>query len=181
MNQEIKNWLLFNQALSGDERAWKLLVVDFRDRLYELIFSICRSRDIAKDIVQESFIRLQKRGVPEKKGSFSAYLTTIAFRLALKEKSRNKSESCDTTLDSEMPAQEFNPLQKVMRAEQVIALGRAILELEEHHRQVIVLRFQLDHSYLEIAEILDLPLGTVKSRIFTATKMLLKIMNREGH
>ena len=162
------DWENLLDAKRGDDESADYIFNKYYHPLVRMTMLITGSIDSAKDIVQETFIRLVKKKIKQKEGNFKSYLTTIAYRLALKEKYRKrKTIGLDSIIEkgySDVPAlkQEQFEMQKIV--------FDTIQNLEENKKEILVLRFYGNHSYEEIAEITGVPLGTVKSRIFYAVK-----------
>ena len=136
------------------------------------------STDAARDCVQETFVRVLDSVVYHQRGSLRAYLSTIVYRLALKERIRlNRTNPPGT---AEPASADPSPLEDAIASERQREVARALLALPLHHREVLVLRFHGDLSYEEIADITGVPLGTVKSRIFQAVKSARKKMKERG-
>lgn len=139
---------------------------------------ILGSSAAAQDLVQESFIEVIRKRPRHRNGSFGAYLSTVAYHLALKEKKRNGRfvplEGFDREADSD------SPLDEVLSKEKERTVARVIRSLDRDHRDILVLRFYGEYSYEEIARMTHLPLGTVKSRIFHAVKACREKMKRKG-
>lgn len=136
------------------------------------------SRAAAEDIAQETFSRALTAKIRETSGSVHGYLGTIAYRLALKEidrASRHVSEP-----NSELVAPQAGPLEEILVNERDRAVTRAIRALPANHRDVLILRFYAGRTYEEIAAQLDVPLGTVKSRIFYAVKACRNSLHESG-
>ena len=157
----ISDWHYLNLARQGDESAWRQLIERYSPQLIRMAFLITGSVDTAKDLAQESFIRLFRQRSKHRLGSFKSYLSTITYRLALKERKQGlRQQSIDNfTLLEKNPG----PLEVELNAERDRYLAEIIDSLEEHHRNILVLRFYGNHSYEEIAHIANLPIGTVKS------------------
>ncbi len=174
----ISDWDCLANARNGDEAAWQRLIERHHPRLIRMTFLITGSMHTAQDLVQETFIRLLRLRANPRGGCFSAYLSRIAFNLALKEKKRIQR---NRTLDDLNPVDKApTPLEALMKKERDRCLAKVIGSLEENHRHILVLRFYGGHSYEEIARITNLPLGTVKSRIFYAVKQCRKGLHEKG-
>jgi RNA polymerase sigma-70 factor (ECF subfamily) len=174
----ISDWDCLERARKGDEDAWRLLFKRHNNSLIKFTSLITGSIDVAKDLAQESFIRLLRSRTKHSDGNFKTYLSTIAYRLALKEKKRRQRSH---NLDGfEMAAETPTPLEALVEQEQSRHVVRAIHALPEHQRDILVLRFYREHSYDEIARITKLPLGTVKSRIFYAVKTCQEELHKKG-
>ena len=111
-------------------------------------------------------------------GNFKSFVTTIAYRLALKERSRlqrNKHIFSNEHVDSTP-----SPIEIQIREEQRMLLFKTISNLPEQQRDILVLRFYGELSYERIAETTQLPIGTVKSRVFYAVKACRNILKGKG-
>ena len=172
------DWDYLAQAQTGDENAWRHLVERHSPQLIKMAFLITGSLEAAKDIVQESFVRLFRQGAKHQQGSFKAYLSTIAYHLALKEKKRGLQNQNIENL--ELPDHNPGPMESVLQKERDRHLVEIIGSLDLHHRNILVLRFYGNHSYEEIAQITNSPIGTVKSRIFHAVKACREGLRKKG-
>ena len=172
------DWENLARAKHGDEAAWKDLSCSHQKRLIKMAMLITGSVAAAKDIVQETFLYLVKSTTRHQSGSFKAYITTIAYHLALKEKKRLHSvtELGETDLSEQSP----QPLETVLLTERDLHIAKTINSLSDDHRNVLILRFYGDHSYEDIAEITKQPIGTVKSRIFYAVKKCREVLKQKG-
>jgi RNA polymerase sigma-70 factor (ECF subfamily) len=153
---------------TGDRRAFEDLVRTQQHRVYGLALRMLGNAAEAQDVAQEVFIRAH-RGMAEFRGDarLSTWLYTIASRLCLNRLAG--SERRLTHHGEEMlvrlPDGRPGPDETLERGELEEALHRAIAELDEERRVVVVLRDVEGLAYEEIAEILDLPVGTVRSRL----------------
>jgi RNA polymerase sigma factor (sigma-70 family) len=173
----VPDWECFDLALGGDEEAWRTLYRRHERRLARMATVITGSADAAGDVAQETFVRLLQRKVTHRDGTLGAYLTTIAFRLALREKSRTARQG--EFDESELPGAHHSPLEAASRADRKGMVAGVLESLPDDQRQIIALRFFGGHSYDEIACILGVPAGTVKSRIFYAVKNCRGKLRRE--
>jgi len=134
------------------------------------------SPDAARDCVQETFSRLLHAVIRHRRSSLNAYLSTITYRLAVREHLRVVKMDGVT----EPSASDPSPLERVIADERQREVSRVLQTLQPAHREILVLRFYGEHSYEEIAAITGVPLGTVKSRIFHAVKSARIELNRRG-
>lgn len=174
----ITDWNYLLEARKGDQEASKKLFYKYNKLLIRMTFLITGSLDSAKDIAQESFIRVLNRKIKHNDGNFKAFITTIAYRLALKEKYRfqkNQRLNSDDYSDNKP-----SPLEIQISDEQQRYLYKTITKLPDKQKEILVLRLYGEHSYETIAEIMNLPIGTVKSRIFYAVKSCKNDLKENG-
>jgi RNA polymerase sigma-70 factor (ECF subfamily) len=178
--------LLVDRAKRGEAAAFEMLVVKYQRRLERLIGRMVRDVDLVPDIAQESFIRAW-RALPQFRGdsAFYTWLYRIAVNTAKKalvEKKRDPlvfASSLVSTDDGEEPSRAENELSDGETPEAVLAskeiaaaVNSAIDALSEDLRQAIVLREIEGLSYEEIADVMNCPIGTVRSRIFRAREAI---------
>lgn len=172
------DWEEFLKAQSGDQKAWRLIFKKYNKFLLRFAFLILGSFDRARDIVQETFIRLSQTKPRHFEGNFKSYLTVIAYRLAMKEKRRLK---IFTKIMEDQSAENANAfLEDQIETETQRQIYKIISELSDDHRDILILRFYGGQSYEGIAETLNIPIGTVKSRMFYAVKSCQKKLREKG-
>ena len=172
------DWDYLAKAKNGDNNASVFIYNKYCNSILRMTALITGSLDSAKDIVQESFLRLINKNIKHHKGNFKTYLTTIAYRLALKEVYRLKR--IQSVIDQEYQDSSHSAIDKQIIEETQNNIFRAIHSLPPNQKDILVLRFYGGHSYVEISTITQLPLGTVKSRIFYAVKACAKILKKRG-
>lgn len=173
---------LTRRCLAGDQRACRDLVLRYQRQVYSVLMRVVRRSEDAEDLTQETFVRMFRaldRYDPDR--PFAAWLFTIATRLGIDHLRRkrvptfslNQAEpgsNEEYTIDVEDPG--LKPDEVTSNAEEEVRTQSLIDSLPEHYRIVVLLRHQQDLSYEEIAEALNLPLGTVKARIHRARALL---------
>ncbi|MEO8576574.1 MAG: sigma-70 family RNA polymerase sigma factor [Gemmatimonadales bacterium] len=169
-------------ARTGSEAAYRELLARYERPVFSLIFRMVRDRETAEDLAQETFIKVLNnidRYSPEFK--FSSWLFKIANNLTIDHLRRRRvdtisiegapdavtAESARATSIAVVSAGE-SPLEELESKELGTAIERAIGKLRPEYRACIMLRHVEDKSYEEIAEIVKLPLGTVKTYIHRA-------------
>ena len=178
--------LLGERAAAGDHRAYELLVIKYQRRIERLIGRMVRDVDLVPDIAQETFIRAW-RALHQFRGDaqFYTWLYRIAVNTAKKsllELKRNpvvieaalqSGDDDDETSrrDNELTA-ESTPESELAAREIAAAVNAAMEALPEDLRQAVTLREIEGMSYEEIAEAMDCPIGTVRSRIFRAREAI---------
>lgn len=161
-------------AQQGDKLAFQQLMRAYQEKMYRMAFTYVHNEADAVEIVQETFykayISIKKLKEPK---YFSTWLTKILINNALIFIKKQKR----FVLFSEAHLEKDNPV--VIQPEEKMDLLNAIRELSPKYKTIINLRFYLDYSQSQIAEILDIPEGTVKSQIHRATKKLEKILGED--
>ncbi len=175
MNSE---WECFLRAQAGDESAWRVLIGQYQPRLTALALLITGSAPAADDVVQETFVRALEARIKQFTGSVQGFLATIAYRLAVKEARRvRRNVELETT---EIADTANGPLDDALNNERDRLVAGVIGELDAEHRDVLVLRLYGGYSYNEISETLQIPLGTVKSRIFHSVRNCRDRLKQKG-
>lgn len=181
--------LLVQRTLAGDQRAFELLVIKYQRRVERLIGRMVRDVDLVPDIAQETFIRAYRAlGQFRGEAQFYTWLYRIAVNTAKKQLLQLKRDPVIsmTTLqahqDDETSSAEYEPTlagsdpetpEAVLASKEIAQAVNAALEaLPKELRQAITLREIDGLSYGEIAEALDCPIGTVRSRIFRAREAI---------
>lgn len=160
--------LTLRRAQRGDEQAWRALIARFQHPVHALIWRLFagRARHRVEDLVQETFVRVLRAlpGFdPAGPAALSTWILTIATRLALNELRRPEVSA----LAAE-PAGHERTDQATERQRLAAAIAACIAELPEAQRVVLVLREYHELDYGDIASMLELELGTVKSRLARA-------------
>ncbi|MCK4241133.1 MAG: sigma-70 family RNA polymerase sigma factor, partial [Candidatus Atribacteria bacterium] len=173
-------------CLLGNTQIFSRLIDNYKNMVYNLAYRMSNSSHEAEDISQEAFMRVYQSLAhfnPSYKFSTWLYqitLNIIRDRLKKKELNYISLDAPVETDDSEFYHQpaDFtnNPEQIITRQEDVQEIQQAIYSLPLKYREVIVLRHIQDLSYIEIANILKLPQGTVKVRLYRAREQLRKIL-----
>lgn len=182
---------LVARARAGDQDAFAQLVRNNEKRVYNLALRMVGDPDDALDLSQETFLNAW-RGLPGFKGdsAFSTWvyrLTSNACLDFLRAKKRRQEivdpvHSLDDRDTPPPPADErLRPDAQLERKERSDSLHRALDDLPDHHRQILVMRELSGLSYQEISEVLRLDLGTVKSRLTRARTALRKLLLADGN
>lgn len=165
---------IVDAVLAGDTAAYGELVLRHQDQLYNALVRYTGNAEDARDIAQDAFTQAYlKLGTFKRNAAFFTWLYRIAFNRATSiARKRRVRTSLDRLTEAGAPHPTDNPHaqpQEVMLAEERVALVRqAVAELAEDHRQVVVLREFNGFDYQQIAEVLQVPIGTVRSRLFRA-------------
>ena len=163
---------LISRFQNGDERAYVELVNRYKDRLLNFVFQFLGDIEQAEDVVQDTMLRLyEKKHYYKEIAKFSTWLYTIARNLAnteLRKKKRIKTtylSQLSKERQFEIPAIQDDVDQSIQNEFINDRIQSAISNLPEHFKVVIILRDIQELSYEEISNIVEVPLGTIKSRI----------------
>ena len=175
---------LISQALAGQTAAFGQLVQKYQDRLYNTVVHVAGNAEDAKDVVQEAFVQaFLKLESFQGASAFYTWLYRIAFNVAATHRRRRgamrSAEQIASTEghlrgsgDGSPRNSADGPGERLEREERCQQVRHAISQLAEEHRVVLVLREMDGCCYETIAEILDLPVGTVRSRLHRARMQL---------
>jgi RNA polymerase sigma-70 factor (ECF subfamily) len=173
---------LIQRAQRGDHEAFAVLVTEHQGYVYNLALRVLKNEQEALDLAQETFVRAWT-ALPNFRGQshFRTWLYRIVTNLCynrLPRLRRSLNELGDDVI-AEIPETGINfsnPAQGVESRELRSHLHQAIDDLDENYRLLISLRYQNELSYEEIATMLNLPLGTVKTGLFRAREQLRRAL-----
>ena len=178
------------RAADGDEEAFETLVRKYEKLVCSCIYQTVSNTEDTLDIAQETFLKVY-RNIASFKGesSFSSWLYRVAKNCALDflRKKKPASMSLDSTdeegatIDVADTDAKNDPEKNALKKEALEILYSAMEKLSDEHRRMITLRDINGNTYEEIAEILGLEAGTVKSRLFRAREALRKILLKENY
>lgn len=170
--------VLIRQTLDGQTAAFGELVRKYQNRLYNGMVHMLRNEMEAEDVVQDAFIlALTKLSSFHGNSAFFTWLYRIAYNVAVSRIRRRKPTVSLTLGGEDARPMEFEgnapaPDERMRRVEDAGQLQQALDGLSEEHRNVLVLREMQELDYEAISEILDLPIGTVRSRLHRARSQL---------
>ncbi len=179
---------LIEKAISGDHQAFEHLILKYEKKIYAIGFKVFKNEQDAYDVAQEICIKVyHKLHQFQFDSAFSTWLYRLATNTAIDEyrkmkrrmnheMSSDKSIHEDETIKIEIKDSSDTPEQSVLRQEQVTLVWQALNELKDKQKNIIVMKDIEGKSYEEIAEELDIGLGTVKSRLARARKALKNVL-----
>ena len=186
--------LLIERIKAGDMAAYNVMVIRHYDRIFSRVLQLLNNKQDAEEVTQDAFIRAH-RGLENFRGdaSFSTWLYQIATNLAhnrywyLFRRKRDQSISldqpqCDNgslTLENVMPCADENPAEAVVTQEFVDRVSACMQYLNDKHKEVLILRNVKNLTYDEIAQQLEISVGTVKSRIARARESLRGLLGED--
>ncbi len=171
---------LIRAALHGDLDAFARLTVRYQDAAFRVAWSVTGNPHDAEDAAQEGFIRAYRALDRFRLGSpFRPWLMKIILNEARgRRRSRGRSDRLSARLGIlHLEELETDPMDQILLREDSDTLAQAIRRLSSQHRGVIYLRYFLDLTEAETADVLDVPRGTVKSRLSRALDQLRAIMS----
>ena len=182
---------IIRRARSGDMRAFETLVLDNQKNVYNLALKMLGSEEDAKDAAQETFLRAYRSLDSFHSDSrFSVWLYRTASNVCIDFLRRKKrraeismtfSNEEDGKSELEIPDERFSPEAMLEKAERIRSLREGLQKLPEEYRRILTMREVGGMSYEELAQILELELGTVKSKLFRARKKLCSILLESGN
>lgn len=168
---------LLSDCIAGDERAIEVLVRQHEAGVFRLALSIVGDADEANEITQETFIAaLRSLRSYQEKTSFKAWLYTITLNMSRsrlrKQKVVDRLKTALATIFRVEIQKQSSPEEVVLQNEKEAVVWKALNELDERHRIIMILRYFQELSTSEIARILSISEGTVHSRLHTARERL---------
>jgi len=162
---------LIKACLEGDQQAWDAIVHKYWRRVFNVAYKFVGKHDEAEDLSQDIFLKVYKAlATFDRRANFQTWLVSISRNLCIDHyrSVRKERETIDRNVDASAlapTAKEPDPLARLQALDRRHLLKRGMLLLPDTLRTAVVLRDIQDLSYRDIAERLDLPEGTVKSRI----------------
>ncbi len=184
---------LVRQCMAGDQLAWQQLVVSQHRRIYAICYRFTGSASDAEDLTQDVFLKLYRNlaSFDLQKGSFQTWITTLARNLLVDHFRRTRLERATDSLDASLSPDDDGPSMADRLAdprpsqeahasglELKVRIQQALAQLSPELREAVVLRDLEDMDYKEIAQVLRIPEGTVKSRISRGRGELARLLQR---
>ena len=184
---------LVRQCMAGEQQAWQQLVASQNRRIYAICYRFTNSASDAEDLTQDVFIKVYKNlsTYDLSKGSFQTWMTTLARNLLVDHFRRTRLDRASDSLDASLNSDEDGPTigdrlmdhgisqeKHVAGLELKATIQDALKQLSPELREAVILRDLEDMDYKEIAQVLRIPEGTVKSRISRGRGELAKLLQR---
>jgi len=185
-DSRVEDHELIRLAIKGDQKAFDKLKHKYHDAIFNLVYRMIRDKEEVEDLTQEAFIKAfsSLRSFNEEY-AFSTWLYKIATNNCIDHIRKKKLPSFsidrpirtkDDEISFEVPDSTYEPDRDVIDRQRRTLIEEAIESLPPKYRTVIRLRHTEEKEYQEIAELLSLPLGTVKAHIFRARELLYKYL-----
>ena len=186
---------LVRQCMAGDQQAWQQLVVSQHRRIYAICYRFTGSATDAEDLTQDVFLKLYRNlaSFDTHKGSFQTWITTLARNLLVDHFRRTRADRATDSLDASFGAEgngdglsagdrladpRPSPETHASGLELKARIQQALAQLSPELREAVVFRDLEDMDYKEIAQVLRIPEGTVKSRISRGRGELARLLQR---
>lgn len=178
------------RCLSGDDAAWEELVRVHSRRIYGLCYRFTGKDSEAQDLTQEVFLRVYRSlgSFRSSEGSFSTWLARLTRNLLIDHYRRTRNERVTDSIEEQLPGSEGRTEEKfrsTSRPDSVVAgreagelLQAALSRLSPELRETIILRDLQEMEYREIADVLSIPEGTVKSRLNRGRAELARLLKK---
>ena len=178
---------MIQAVLEGDPQAYRVLVERYERRIYFVVYGMVRNTEDARDLAQEAFVKaFQNLHRFRLDSKFYTWICRIAMNLSIdhlrKMKHRGHAEFDEMRSKSEgaqvvrLHSQNMDPSEAASRKQVLKTIMDAVDTLPDDQRQVLVLRELEEMPYREISEILDVPEGTVMSRLYYARRRLQELL-----
>jgi RNA polymerase sigma-70 factor, ECF subfamily len=176
---------LVRRIKAGDQEAWTMIVNRYSKTVYNMALNFAGNSDDAADITQDIFLKVYNNiGKFDGENTFTAWLLRLSKNYCIdywrKHKHHRQNVELDDNIKSEHSDLADTPEDSLIRKSEISYLRKKLLLLPPDLRSLVIMRDIQDFSYQEIAEHLDLPMGTIKSRINRARTKLAKIILNEG-
>lgn len=185
--------MLVRRCIAGDSAAWEEIVQTYHRRIYNICYRFAGSGDDAQDLTQEVFIKMFRTllSYDATKGAFVTWVTTITRNLLVDHFRKTKQDRITDSIDSaasehedaqplseQIQDQSAPPDARVRSREVGERVHAALAKLSPELREAVILRDLQDMDYREIATVLKVPEGTVKSRINRGRAELARLLQR---
>ncbi|MBR3640474.1 MAG: RNA polymerase sigma factor [Oscillibacter sp.] len=182
---DIREQNYINAAKNGDGEAFTQLVALYEKKVFSQALWVCGDRRLAEDAAQEAFLSAWQ-GLPFFRGesAFSTWLyrlTANACNDLLRKEGRQRAASLDELGETVASDGADAPQEQAERSEKRECVRRALARLSAEHREILILREMQELRYDEIARVLSLDAGTVKSRIHRARQALRELLREDGN
>ncbi len=189
-----RDYELIRDAIDKNSRtAYAELMGNYRDSIYFMLLKMTNNKDDAEDLTIEAFGKaFKKLDQYTPSYAFSTWLFKIASNNCIdfirKKKhhlislDKEYQDEAGTELAQRIPSEILDPEEELIKDQKIKIMREVVDKMKPHYRVLIELRYFKEYSYEEIAKELDLPLGTVKAKLFRARNFLFNILQKsEGH
>ena len=184
MESPLDDFELIELVRNGSTHYFAVLVERHQNRVFQFVFTLLRNRQDAEDVAQEALMgAFRKLNTFEGRSSFFTWLRRLAYNACIDHLRRQKSRKSELATDELSQfggAQRENPVVQLEERETIQAVRMAIDQLPDEQRSIVCMRDIEGMDYSEIASVLEIPIGTVRSRLHRARMELKAIFERAG-
>ncbi len=180
--------VLVEQALQGSQKAYAELLDRYRDTIYFMLLKMVKNKNDAEDLTIEAFGKAFKNLEQYTSDfAFSTWLFRIASNNCIDFLRKRKAvtisiddnyEKDDYEYSFNIESSELNPEENFIKSQNSVQLAEIVKTLKPRYRELIELRYFKEYAYEEIAQQMNLPLGTVKAQLFRARELLFNVLQR---
>jgi len=172
---------LLQQIAKGDRNAIRVLFTRHQVKIYRFLVRLVKNEAVAEELVNETFIEIWRCAAKfEGRSAPTTWIFSIARYKALNVLRKRSDEELDEGTSAKIEDYSDSPEVTAMKGNKAKILQQCLGKLSDEHREVIDLVYYHEKSINEISEIIGVPSGTVKTRVFHARKLLSKIMQHAG-
>jgi len=181
--------LLVKATLKGDTGSFRVLVERYKNALFNLAYRLSQNRDVAEDMAQEAFVRAYENLHKfDQKRSFFTWLYTICTNLTINEIKKREHCRQARSWEGQNERHEAIPIhrpsvrelaegeERIEKKKERVLIDRLLRRIPEEYRTAVILRYQEELSYLEIAEILSISLSLAKVRVHRGIEKLRTLL-----
>ncbi len=180
--------VLVEQALQGSQKAYAELLDRYRDTIYFMLLKMVKNKNDAEDLTIEAFGKAFKNLEQYTSDfAFSTWLFRIASNNCIDFLRKRKAVtiSIDDNYEKDeyeytynIESSDLNPEENFIKSQNSIQLSEIVKKMKPRYRELIELRYFKEYAYEEIAQHMNLPLGTVKAQLFRARELLFNVLQR---
>ncbi len=174
-----------DRCLKGDEAAWEALIRTHTRRVYGLCYRFCGRDSEAQDLTQEVFLRVFRtiKSFRSSEGAFAIWLARVTRNLLIDHYRRTRLDRATDSIEEQLPVLEEEQVQhpdRILAGRETSEILQAALQkLSPELREAVILRDLQEMEYREIAQVLNIPEGTVKSRINRGRAELARVLRKQ--
>jgi RNA polymerase sigma-70 factor (ECF subfamily) len=193
-DKAIRDFRLIKNAKNGDQKAYAELLGYYKDSLFFMLIKMVKSKEDAEDLTIEAFEKAFRNLASYSSSfAFSTWLFKIATNHGIDFLRTQKKRKKEVYIDSQDSNSDFNasysmpiieesnnPEEIIVQEQKEELLKSIIKRMSPDYRRILTMRYFEEYSYTEISEKLDIPIGTVKARLFRSRELLLSIMKKHN-
>ena len=171
---QLSDQVLVERSLQGNLSAFETLVQRYQAHVHRFLYHFMRHAQDAEDFTQETFVNFYRKLDRYKPGySLKSWLLTMARNLAISHLRKKSAAPVDPTIMANLVREVASgPEKEIILQERVQDVQEALGRLDPDMREILIMRYMMDISLQEVAQALEIPEGTAKSRVFKARKLL---------